>query len=129
MTVSIKVRCFGREVTVLYELLQVVWVASQLEDERRSSDLLLDVLVQQLHVLVDVADVRLLVQLEEKSHVKERKFSIRTTAHAYEQSQSYLYSCVRRKVSRRDAFLLLVVCEKQKVPMMTTFSYFSHSDP
>lgn len=48
------------------ELLQVVRVLGQLEDERGSSDLVLGVFVQQLHVLVHAADVRLLVQLQEK---------------------------------------------------------------
>lgn len=52
------------EGTVLYELLQVVRVTSQLEDECGSSDLLLDVLIQQLHILIDAADARLLVQLK-----------------------------------------------------------------
>lgn len=52
--------------TVLNELLQVVWVTSQLEDECGSSDLLLDVLIQQLHILINVVNVRLLIQLEER---------------------------------------------------------------
>lgn len=52
--------------TVLYEFLQVVRVTSQLEDECSSSDLLLDVFIQQLHILIDAVDARLLVQLTER---------------------------------------------------------------
>ncbi len=52
--------CFC-EATVLSELLQVVRVSSQLADECSSSDLVLDVLVQQLHVLVNAVDARLLI--------------------------------------------------------------------
>lgn len=50
--------------TILHELLQVVRVASQMQDEGGSSNLLLDVLIEQLHVLINVVDVGLFIQLE-----------------------------------------------------------------
>lgn len=55
---------FTGQGTFLRELLQVVRVASQLEDERGSSDLLLDVLIQKVHILIDAVDVCHFVQLK-----------------------------------------------------------------
>lgn len=45
------------------ELFQVVRVSGQLENERGPSDLLLDVLIQQLHIFINAVDAGLLVQL------------------------------------------------------------------
>lgn len=88
-----------RKGTILHQLLQVVRVTSQLENECSSSDLLLDVLVQQLHILVDAVDARFLIQLESNSFIYVCIVEYDHT-HVSVLLSSYLHSRVSCKVSR-----------------------------
>lgn len=95
--------CNCEEGTVLNELLQVIRVSGQLEDERGPSDLLLDVFIQQLHILIDAVDSRLLLQLKgEKTasgpHILWKHLLAAALTHV--SLSSYLNSCVRCEVSR-----------------------------
>lgn len=56
----------------MQQLLQVVWVAGEVQDEGGASDLLGDVLVQQLHVLLDLINVGLLVDLKQSRQLRLR---------------------------------------------------------
>lgn len=51
--------------TILQQLLQVVRVTGQVEDECSSSNLLRDVLIQELNIVIYAINVGLLIQLQD----------------------------------------------------------------
>lgn len=54
--------------TILQQLLQVVRIPGQVEDECSSSDLLRDVLIQELNIVIYAINVGLLIQLQDTTY-------------------------------------------------------------